>query len=67
MVDDDEKHQPALSDVELRRVRQLLRDDEFAHRFWKTIRVWASWISGAIIAVAAMQETVGKFLKKLVS
>ncbi len=41
---------------ERRKIRRLLESEERIKWFWGTIRVWATWISGTIMATYGLFE-----------
>lgn len=65
--DDDEEFSDApLTPDETRRMRRMLRDEEFARRFWRTVRIWTGYITGAIIAIWTASTMLQQWLKGLV-
>jgi F0F1-type ATP synthase delta subunit len=54
----------ALSAEERRKLRKLIENEERVQWFWASVRVWASWISGAIIGAWALVEIAGKIWKR---
>jgi len=53
-----------LTPVERKAVRLMIEREARIQWFWGTIRVWAGWISGAIIGGWAIIEIVRKILVK---
>lgn len=61
--DDDISGRP-LTIVERKALRRIIENEERVQWFWGSVRVWAGWISGAIIAAAATVEIVTKVWKR---
>lgn len=55
---------PLLPD-ENRRMRRLLRDEERARWFWRTLRIWSGYITAAIIGIGGAAAILKEFLKGL--
>lgn len=60
--DDDERQ---LTPSERKQLRKMLEHDERAAWLWSSIRVWAGWVSAAVIAAAAMQQAVSHWIEAL--
>jgi len=54
---------PPLSEDEIKKLRDMLESQERAEWLWSTLRIWASYISGAVVAVYAVYEVVLKVVK----
>ena len=54
------EHQRPLSDDELVRIRQVLLDAERSRWLATTIRSWAAWIAGVLIAVTMGYDALKK-------
>lgn len=50
---------------EIKELRAMLEADRRARWAWSTGRVWVTWVSGGIIAVYGLWDTVEKLIKKL--
>lgn len=61
--DDDRQFSPA----ERREIRNMLEAQERAEWFWKSARVWAMWISAAIVGSWAAAEAFEKIVRRIVS
>jgi hypothetical protein len=65
--DDDEHNEISglpLTIAERRIVRRMIINEGRIQWFWGSVRVWAAWISGAIIGAWALVEIVGKIWKR---
>lgn len=63
MSSDDEK---PLSAEERKALRRLIENEERLQWFWGSVRVWAGWISAAIIGAWALIEVAGKVWKRAI-
>jgi hypothetical protein len=52
-----------LSDKELKAVRRIIRDDDRARFFWRTLRVWGTYLFAAIGSIYASWDVVIRFVK----
>jgi len=43
----DEKHEPPLTDDELKAIRETIEQDKRAKWLWASIRLWCTWIAAA--------------------
>lgn len=59
-------HQPPLSDDEIMRIRQVLLDAERSRWLILTIRTWAAWIAGVLLAVTVGYDTLKKSVTALI-
>lgn len=59
----DEHEVKPLSGDEIRDVRKLLEAEKRMNWFWATIRIWGSYIAGAIVGVWAVIEVLGKIVR----
>lgn len=62
--DEDEISGRPLTIVERRAIRRIIENEGRIQWFWGSVRVWAGWISGAIIAAWAVVEIAGKIWKR---
>lgn len=53
-----------LSPAERRILRKMIENEARVQWFWGTVRVWAGWISAAIVGSWAIIEIVGKVWKR---
>jgi len=58
-VDDDDRQFTA---EERKQLRKLLENEARIAWFWSSARVWAGWVSAAIIAAAAVQQAVSHWI-----
>lgn len=54
-----------LTRAEIKELRELLESDRRARWAWSTGRIWATWVTGSIIAVYSLYDTLEKAFKKL--
>jgi len=52
-----------LSDRELKSLRRIIRDDDRARWFWRSMRIWATYISAAIAGLYASWEVIARAIK----
>ena len=64
LLPDDEVDSRPLTAAERRAVRILIQREARVQWFWGSVRVWAGWISGAIIGTWAIIEIARKVLAK---
>lgn len=64
ILPDDEVDDRPLTAAERKALRILIIREQRVQWFWGTVRVWASWISGAIIGCWAIFEIVRKIWTK---
>jgi hypothetical protein len=65
-IDQEDLHLPLnrLTRAEIEAVRELIESDRRARWLWSSLRIWASWISGTLVALYAIWDQVEKFIKK---
>jgi hypothetical protein len=63
---DDDISGGEFSEGERQAIRRIIRDQERMEWFWATLRIWAGWISAAVIGTYAMYEVSIKFFKRMV-
>ena len=61
MEDDDVSSEP-LSENELKAIRRIILADGRAKWLWASLRIWASWVVGAPVALYAAYAAIQKFL-----
>ena len=62
----EQPHATPLSDEEIIRVRQILMSDERSRWLMATIRIWAAWIAGVLLAVTVGYDFLKKALTALI-
>jgi hypothetical protein len=62
--DDEETSGRPLTIAERRALRRIIENEERIQWFWGSVRVWAGWISGAIIGGWALVEIISKVWKR---
>lgn len=65
MSRDDDLAGGPLSDAEVKRLRRLLRDEDRAKYFWRTLRIWGSWGGGVIGGIYIGWDTISKAVRAL--
>jgi len=63
-VGDDTDERP-FTPAERKEIRRLLESQERAEWLWQSVRVWATWISAAVVGAYAMSDAVMKLFKKV--
>jgi hypothetical protein len=63
--DDDGLPSNRLTRREIKELRAMLEADRRARWAWSTGRIWATWITGSLVAVYGLWDTVEKLLKKI--
>ena len=61
-VDDIDGKTP-LTELERKKIRRIIQDQDRMNWLWGTLRIWGSWVSGAIVGTWAVYEVGWKFLK----
>ena len=56
-----------LTKAEIKELRELLEAERRAKWAWSTGRIWATWLTGTIVAVYAMYDAAEKLLRKFIS
>lgn len=64
LLPDDEIDGRPLTMAERKAVRLLIQREARIQWFWGSVRVWAGWISGAIIGTWALIEIARKIVTK---
>lgn len=65
VIDEDGLPLNRLTKREIKELRQMLEADRRARWAWSTGRIWATWFTGALIAVYSMYDTMEKLIKKI--
>lgn len=63
-IDEEEISGRPLTIAERRAIRKMIENEERIQWFWGSVRVWAGWISGAIIGAWALVEIAGRIWKR---
>lgn len=63
-TDLDEYSGEPLTVTENRKMRRLLEQDERAHWFWSSSRIWIGMIAGAIITFMTIANGLPDFIKR---
>lgn len=53
-----------LTIAERRALRKIIENEDRIQWFWGSVRVWAAWISGAIIGAWAVVEIIARVWKR---
>ena len=64
--DDDELLGRPLTKAERKIIRKMIENEERVQWFWGSVRVWAGWISAAIIGAWAVVEILSKIWKRAI-
>lgn len=64
--DGDEFSDAPFTPEENKRFRRLLRDEERAHWFWSTVRIWVGYFTAAIIGIGIAAGYLRDALKGIV-
>ena len=62
---DDHLPKDRLTRREVEELRAFLESHKRTKWFWSTVRIWITWISGAIIGIYAVWDHLGKLLRKI--
>lgn len=62
---EEEFEDTPLTPDENRRMRRLLRDEDRARWFWRTVRIWLGWIAGGLVSAAVIASALKDGLKGL--
>ena len=54
-----------LTENERKQVRRLLREEQNAAYFWRTLRIWGAWGTSAIGAVYIAWDTILKYAQAI--
>lgn len=63
---DDDDDDRAFTPQERREIRRIVDAQQRAEWFWKSARVWAAWVSAAVIGGYAMAEVLEKIARRVV-
>lgn len=58
MTDDSER---PLTPEEIAKIRKLMESDDRVTWFWSSVRIWAGWISAAIIGFYGVYQAINGF------
>ena len=56
-----------LSELENRKIRKILRDQERMEWFWASARIWIGWIAAGVASIYAAKDWINKLLKAVFS
>ena len=62
----EEENHP-LTKRELLELRKILEQDRRARWLWSTVRLWAAWFSGVVLAIITLHEKIRDFFKSIFS
>ena len=64
VMDENEIAGRPLTIAERRAIRRIIENEQRIQWFWGSVRVWAAWISGAIIGAWALIEIGARIWKR---
>ena len=56
-----------LTDLENRKIRKILRDQERMEWFWASARIWIGWVLAGAASIYAGKDWINKLLKAVFS
>lgn len=65
-VDIDDVADGEFSELERKRLRRLLRDEDRAQYLWRTLRIWVGWGSAVLTGIYAGWDTIAKYASAFV-
>lgn len=63
----DEFDPDPLTELENKKIRKIIRDQERMEWFWASARIWVGWLAAGGAALYASKEYINKVLKVLFS
>ena len=63
---DQKEDVPPLTEAEVQYIRPIIEQDKRVDWFWRTIRVWATWLSAVITGFMLSWDTLVEFVQHAV-
>lgn len=63
---DQKEDVPPLTEAEVQYIRSIIEQDKRVDWFWRTIRVWATWLAAVITGFMLSWDTLVKFVQHAV-